>query len=302
MNAEFFTIAICTYNRAGVLPYALKAALAQTLSASHYEILIIDNNSTDETPKIVEDSTRSHAHIRALRESRQGLSFARNRAYEEARGDVIIYVDDDAEMAPQYLENLKRIWEEEKEIGALGGPIEVGWLGPVPSWYEPGMDRVFNYLYNGSYRMKIYYPMLIYGTNMAFPVTLLKKIGGFQTNLGRIGEHPLSGEDIEILLRLEKRENLPVLYDPALKVRHLISPERLSPEYILYKTFWIGRSQRLLERQYHIRGGLGNALWSLFESYIRQFFGRIPGRLTEKTIQAMSRGYLREWWAHPEIF
>lgn len=319
MKAEFFTITICTYNRAKVLPYALQSAVNQSLNPQQYEILVIDNNCTDETQDIVHSFKTAHPNIRSVGESQQGLSFSRNRAFQEAKGDIIIYVDDDAEMCPQYLENLKKILDEEQEIGAIGGPIEVGWLGPVPPWYEAGLDRAFNHLYYGSFRMKLRYPRMIYGTNMAFPVSLLKKIGGFRTDIGIIGEQSLSTEekkvfhriekkererfditgygetDIEILLKIDLNERQPILYDPLLKVRHLISPERLTPEYILTKASWQGRSQYRLERLFHHKGGVRNALWCLFESYARMALGKGGGRLTEKFQRSLARGILYEW-------
>jgi len=319
MKAEFFTIAICTYNRATVIEHSIKSVLSQTASRSNYEILIIDNNCTDNTVEIVNKYSSMNDNIRLVNEQNQGLSYSRNRAIEEARGEIIVFIDDDAEMCPDYLNNLKKVFDEEKNIGAAGGPVEVGWLEPVPSWYETGLARAFNYLYYGSFRMKLKYPRMIFGTNMAFPLSLLKKMGGFRTGIGSIGEQSLSsGEmkmfhridknererlditgyaesDIEILLQIEKKEGLPILYDPLLKVRHLISPERLTPEYILTKALWQGRSQYRLESHYGIKGGVRNALWCLFESYARIALGKSGGRLTERFQRALARGIVKEW-------
>jgi len=208
----FFTIAICTCNRAAVLPYAVHAALGQDFPPERHEILIVDNNSTDETPRVAGDLAAAHPRIRCVKETSQGLSFARNRAFREAKGEVIVYVDDDAQMCPDYLANLEKVFQEEAGIGAAGGPIEVGWLGPVPSWYEPDLDYSFNYLYIASFRTRVVYPRMIYGTNMAFPVSVLRKIGGFQTGLGRIGSRLLAGEDVEIALRIERKEKLSIFY------------------------------------------------------------------------------------------
>jgi len=317
---HLFSIAICTYNRAEVLSYSIKAALKQNIPQDQYEIIIIDNNCTDETSKIVRNFMSLHTNIIHVTEKRQGLSFARNKAIEDAKGDFIIYVDDDAEICPDYLFQLDKILMEENEIGAIGGPVEVGWLGKVPSWYEAGLDRAFNHLYYGSFRMKLQYPKMIFGTNMAFPSSLLKKLGGFHTGVGRVGELRLSSKekkllqrvdkkerdrfditgygesDIEILLRIEKNEGLPVIYDPMLKLKHLISPERLSPEYILSKALWQGRSQYRVESLYNLKGRLRNVFWCLFESHLRFLLRRSSGILTEKLTQSLAKGYIKEWW------
>lgn len=321
MTFQFFTIAICTYNRDAVLPYSLNAALGQNFDRKKFEILVVTNNCTDKTQILVDDYMSRHSIVRCVNETRQGLSFARNKAVEQAKGDMIIYVDDDAEICPDYLSHLQKLVEEEKEIGAVGGPIEVGWFGTVPPWYEAGLDRAFNHLYHGSFRMKLKYPRVIYGTNMVFPVSLLKKIGGFRTEIGIIGEGSLTkrekgvfrkiekkererldttgyGEtDIEILLEIEKKEGLPVIYDPQLKVRHLISPERLTPEYILTKALWQGRSQYRLERIYGLKGGVRHAFSCLFESRIRLLLGRSSEILSERLLQSLATGYLKEWWS-----
>jgi len=79
-------------------------------------------------------------------------------------------------------------------------------------------------------------------------------------------------------------------------VKHLIMPDRLSPEYIISKSEWHGRSQYLFERMYHIRGGWCNALWCLLQSRIRTLFARSRGALSEKTYRAWAAGYLKQWW------
>jgi glycosyltransferase involved in cell wall biosynthesis len=295
LTFHFFTIAICTYNRDAVLPYSLNAALGQNFDRKKFEILVVTNNCTDKTQILIDDYMSRQSNVRCVNETRQGLSFARNKAIDQAKGDMIVYVDDDAEMSPHYLSHLEKIIAEEEKIGALGGPVEVGWLGPVPAWYETGLDRAFNYLYYGSYRMKLRYPRVVYGTNMAFPVSLLKKIGGFRTDLGRIGASLLSGEDVEIMLRIQEKEHLPILYDPDLRVKHLISPERLSPGYIMEKAIWQGRSQYRLERLFHHKRGVRNALWCLFESYARMALGKGGGRLTERFQRSLAKGIVLEW-------
>jgi glycosyltransferase involved in cell wall biosynthesis len=297
MNSPFFTIAIPTYNRASVLPYSIMSALAQTLAPDEFEILVVDNNSTDETSAVIQRFADSHANIRVTREKQQGLNFSRNKAWNEAKGNTIVYIDDDAELCPEYLESLKKIVNEETSIGAVGGPIEVGWLGPVPQWYEPGLDMAFNHLYLGSYRRHIKYPTMIFGTNMAFPIAVLKAAGGFRTDLDRIGSHLLSGGEVEMILRIQREQRLRIIYDPALKVRHLVCPDRLSPEYLVDKAVWQGRSQFRVERLHPGSGSVVPAIMSLIESFARTILGRTAGSISEKVQRALARGYLQEWFS-----
>ncbi|HOE62440.1 MAG TPA: glycosyltransferase family A protein [Candidatus Sumerlaeota bacterium] len=293
-----YSIAICTYNRGSVIKHSIESALKLNFDKDKYEIIVVDNNSTDDTRQIVEGYISSNTNIRIVEEKNQGASFARNRAYNEARGEYIIYIDDDAEMCPDYLKNLESVINEEEDVAAAGGPIEVGWLGAVPDWYEPDLDFVFNYLYIASYRIRVFYPRMIYGTNMVIKVSILKKIGGFNTNLGPKKKHPLVGEDVEIILRIEKNEKKPIYYDPGLKVKHLICPERLNQDYIIKKTEWHGRSQFIFENIHGIKVGYGLALWVLFQSCIRTLVGRGRGKISEKSYRSWSKGYMKQWWAH----
>ncbi|MCX7765698.1 MAG: glycosyltransferase [Candidatus Sumerlaeia bacterium] len=293
--SNFFTIAICTYNNSAILPFAISSAVKQSFDSAHYEVVVIDNNSTDNTKEIVTEFIHSYNNLRLVSEPQQGLSFARNRAIKEARGNYIVYIDDDAELNPDYLRNLQKLITEEKNIGAVGGPVEVGWLGPVPDWYEPALDKIFNYLYIASYRLDIRYPVIIYGTNMAFPVEVLKELGGFNTALGRKGELLMAHEDNELLLRLQRSTNLRIIYDPGLKIRHLVNPRRLNPEYLFQRAIHHGRSQCIFEQTFAGTGGIKIALLSLLESWVRKIFNLSRGELTEKIIQLDAKSYIKEW-------
>lgn len=292
----YFTIAICTFNRAEVLPRSIAAASAQRPIPGGFEVLVVDNNSTDDTTRLLEISRAGLPMLRVVRESQQGLSHARNRAIAEAHGKWIVFVDDDAELDPGYLQGLSTLLSEEKGVGAAGGPIEVGWLSPVPSWYEPALDLCFNHLYLGSYRMELRYPRMLYGTNMAFPVALLRRLGGFDAGLGRVGRHLAAGEDGEVLLRVERRAQRRILWDPALRVRHLIEPGRLTVGGLLKQAEGGGRSQARLERAWRIRTGLWNALAGLAESAVRVLLRRSRGPVFERYIRAAHTGYLRGYF------
>ncbi len=292
----YFTVAICTYNRAKIIERAIKSVVNQTLSPDWYEILVVDNNSTDNTCEIINNLRNTITGLRLVSESQQGFPFARNRAIAEARGEVIVYLDDDAEMCPDYLMTLKSLLEEEKNVGAVGGPVEVGWLCMVPDWYEPLLDFAFNYLYIASYRLDIRYPRILYGTNMAFPKSILLQLGGFRTDLCKHLKFVVAGDDNEMMLRITHIAKLRIIYEPALRVRHFILPSRLSPEYLLEKAEWTGRAQYYVERLYPGTGGPLNPLFGIIESSARRFSGRSRGKLYEKLVLAHALGYLSEWW------
>lgn len=289
-----FTIAICTYNRAKIIEKSLDAALNQSMASRFYEILVVDNNSTDNTKQIVKKYMLENSNLRLVSEPIQGLSHARNRAYKEARNKIIVYVDDDAVLGPDYLMCLENLFNEEKKVGAVGGPVSVGWLEPVPSWYEPGLDIWYNYLNLSLVRRVIKYPKIFYGTNMAFFVSVLKQVNGFSPNLGRTKENLADSEEAEIILRIEKL-GLKIFYDPELCVIHYITKDRLDKGYLRKKAQEHGRSQCIAEKMHPGHGGLIQALSAWAASSARTIFGRSHGKFNEELIRASAKAYARQW-------
>src|SRR3954471_13482790 len=97
------TVAIPTYNRADFLRQTLAGITAQQFPREHFEVLVIDNNSRDHTRNVVEEFAQSRPAPRYIHETRQGLDYARNRAIAEARGEIIIFGDDDILVQPDWI-------------------------------------------------------------------------------------------------------------------------------------------------------------------------------------------------------
>jgi glycosyltransferase involved in cell wall biosynthesis len=295
MNPRF-TFAICTFNRADVLPLAIRAAAAVIPVEGDFEVLVVDNVSTDDTPKVLDQLCPEIPRLRRCVETQKGLSHARNGAIREARGEWIIFLDDDALVVPGYLQTLEKLLAEENNIVACGGIIEVGWLSPVPDWYEPGLDVHFNHHYLSSYRMEIKYPYAVYGTNMCYPTELLRNHGGFSKDFGYAGTHEsITGEDVEMQLRLQLAGAGRTVWEPELRVRHLIHPGRLTPAKLQSKVEWSGRSTARMNRV-HKQLGFHRILRGIAIKYrLRRLLGRGPKNLTGIIHEAYHRAYLEEW-------
>ena len=128
------TIVICTYNRAHILPEALSSLLRQIVSPEKYSLLIIDNNSTDNTQEIIESFKDKFADIRIVVENNQGLSHARNRALKECQTEWIAFLDDDAKAHPDWVETILQTIEK-GDFDGFGGPY-YAWhhYGAAPRW------------------------------------------------------------------------------------------------------------------------------------------------------------------------
>jgi glucosyl-dolichyl phosphate glucuronosyltransferase len=256
------TVILCTYNRCASLPRALASVAASELpSAVKWEVLVVDNNSTDETRAVVEEFCRLHpGRFRYLFERRQGLSQARNAGIREARGEVLAFMDDDVTVEPSWLLNLTANLQGTEWAGAGGRILPERSFSPPPwlSLHGPyGLGGVLALFDRGDKPGQL--DWVPFGTNMAFPRSMFEKYGEFRTDLGRCGDQLLSGEDTEFGHRLVRgKERL--RYEPLAVVYHPVPENRLRKEYFLAWYFDFGRS---LIRE----SGRGPDIWGIPRPY-----------------------------------
>ena len=239
------TVAICTANRCARLAETL-AALLPGIDFHAAEVVVVDNGSTDGTPRLLAEIVAAHPRgVRAVREERAGLSAARNRAVREARGDLLLFLDDDALPAPGWIEAYVAAFRD-GQIAAAGGPVEPIFDGALPEWLD---DRFLPYLSvwdRGPRVTPLRYNELPRGANMAFRRSTFARYGDFLEQLGRRGESLRSCEEIEYCLRLE-RGGEETLYLPAARVRHHVATLRLSAAWMGARFAAQGFSEAILD-------------------------------------------------------
>jgi glucosyl-dolichyl phosphate glucuronosyltransferase len=239
------TVILCTYNRAGRLGEALESVLASTLPTGlEWEILVVDNNSSDQTRTVVTEFCRRYpGRVRYLFEARQGLSNARNAGIHEASGDVLAFMDDDVTVEPSWLHNLTSPLLGLSWVGA-GGPIRVPRDFVPPRWLKVNGPFSMGGALAASFDLgdapaELCQPP--YGTNMAYAKSMFQKYGGFRTDLGRTGNNLIGMEDTEFGERLlAAGERL--FYVPSAVVIHPVQKERLQKRYFRSYYFAHGRA------------------------------------------------------------
>jgi glucosyl-dolichyl phosphate glucuronosyltransferase len=236
------TAIVCTYNRSQKLASTIESLVAQTLPRSlGWEILVVDNNSSDETRHVVERFRRRHPErIRYLIESQQGVSHARNTAIRESRGEILAFIDDDETAGTAWLQNLTANLFSGDWVGA-GGRVLPLWDVSRPQWLHPQSSLVSGPLaaFNPSQGPG---PLTEppFGANMAFRKEVFQKYGGFRTDLGRAGANMISNEDTEFGRRLLAARQ-PLRYEPSAITYHPVEERRLRPEYFL--TWWFNKGR-----------------------------------------------------------
>ncbi|HBB31244.1 MAG TPA: glycosyl transferase family 2 [Cyanobacteria bacterium UBA8803] len=242
---------ICTHNRAKYLHKAIQSLVEQTLNRELYEILVIDNRSSDNTKQVVTEEFAHVGNLRYLYEPILGLSQARNTGWQQAKGEYVAYLDDDAIAYPPWLENILTAFKTiTPQPGCVGGKIEPIWEDQKPDWLPPQFLPYLTIIDWSDVPIILDSNQYIGGANMAFPKFLLAAVGGFDINLGRRGRNLMSNE--ELLMRdLLKERDYAIYYDPAICVRHHIDPSRLTKDWFIQRHYWQGVSDAvtLIRRQ-----------------------------------------------------
>lgn len=238
------TVAIPTYNRAEFLRQTLAGLAGQHFPRDYFEVLVIDNNSHDHTRAVVQEFASAQPAPRYLHEPQQGLDYARNRAVAEARGDVIVFGDDDILVQPDWLAQISvpLLADTARRIGAVGGEVIPVFPDGFPDWvrewhaplaFRPDLGPV------GPKQS----PM---GANLAIPKWVFERLGPFHTALDRAAGNYFSGGDSEMIRRI-RAAGLEVWFAPGAAVQHQMPASRTTFRYAARHAFDSARS-RVIDR------------------------------------------------------
>ena len=247
--SPFISVALCTHNHADRLVRTL-AGLAHIRQPSQpWELVVIDNASSDATPELLSAKEWRPAgmDVHIVREENIGLSNARNRALAEARGDYLLFMDDDETPDPAWLSEYEHAMRE-YQPDALGGRIEVLFEdGARPEWLQDELLGFLGKLDHGESRWLTERTTPIFGGNFAFHRRIFDRIGGFDTRLGRQGNINVGGEDTEIYRRLLEH-GCRVRWVREAIINHRIQTPKLRRNYFLDLHFRQGRMEGCRKR------------------------------------------------------
>jgi len=240
------SIVLPTYNRSYLLKKVLDSIQnSESLDAINYEVIIVDNNSTDSTRLISQEYEKKTPGIfRYIFEPRQGLSYSRNRGIVESRGKHIAFTDDDQLVDPLWL---KSIYDTFAKYNAdcVGGKIKYQIPSNVPEWLNRLLEENPNSIGQldfGNSLFQVKTPKeLPKGGNMAFSREVLNEDIHFDVNIGRIGKKLLVGEDTKLLKQLLK-SGKKIIYQPNAIIYHILEKPRYTKKYWRKEAFGRGQS------------------------------------------------------------
>lgn len=242
------TVAICTWNRQSLLDQTLTALEQMRVGATRWELLVVDNASTDDTAALVrERMERGTLPLRYVLEPALGLSHARNRAVREARAGWVLFTDDDVIVDSCWLEAFAAAIRRHPQAGAIGGRVDPWFVEqPDPDIYGafPAVANGFCGLNLGPEEKVVPEGCYLVGANFGIRVEP-ERLAPFHTHLGAVGSNPIGGEEVRYQMEL-RAAGRDIIWSPAMRVKHYVDPKRVRLDYL--QTFYtnVGRHSVML--------------------------------------------------------
>jgi len=244
------SVVIATYNRADMLAECLEHLARQHFEPDD-EVIVVDNGSNDHTSTVVVDAQRSFpTHLRFLVEPAPGKSNAVAAGLAFANGDVVAFTDDDVDVEPHWIDEIRRVMSD-PGVALAGGPVSPRWETKPPPWLRATVDAhgrlsaplgLLNY---GSESFPLG-PRTALGANLIVRTEVLQKLGGYASHLGKLRGTLLSGEDHELCMRVQNA-GYRAVYWPELRVTHWVPSSRMRAGYVMSWFYWSGITHATLD-------------------------------------------------------
>ena len=276
------SVIIPTCNRANLLSAALQSITEQRHLVEKFEVLVVDNGSTDHTSEVTAQFSDKLSNLRYLYEAEPGLHAGRHRGLKEATGDVLVYIDDDIRATPSWLEAIAENFADPK-VSMLGGNNYPDFQGPVPGWLErlwgrPAMGGqgigYLSVLKLPDGRREIS-PFLIWGCNFSIRKQVVLDAGGFHPDSVPRELIRFRGDGETHVSRYVLDNKLCCIYDSRASVYHAVTRERMTFDYFRQRAFNQGVSDSFTR----LRNPLTRRLLSDCRIVVRRVLGAARRKL-----------------------
>ncbi|HYK20169.1 MAG TPA: glycosyltransferase family 2 protein [Pyrinomonadaceae bacterium] len=313
-----FSVVIATYNRADELARTLES-LSTLQVAEPWEVIIVDNNSADNTKEVVLKAAETFpVPLHYLHETQQGRSAALNTGIKAAQGEIIATTDDDVRLEPDWLTNAERALRE-LHCDYLGGKALPIWSGKRPAWIPEGRSIHWAVIALLDYGPKPL-PLVDYvaiGVNMIFRREAFDRAGLWDNTIGRKAG-TLLGQEVREWCQRARAADLKGFYSPDLVVHHVIPADRLTKKYFRRWFYWHGISRAILyqtkgldmespestELDFSTVPHVAGIPRYMFRTYLQSFFSMISAFLRGDAVAAFEQelglwffaGVIKERW------
>jgi glycosyltransferase involved in cell wall biosynthesis len=289
------SIVMPTYNRGGALRPAVESAIDQTAAPESYEILVVNNNSTDDTAQVLQRLAETYApRVRPIREGRQGVSYARQAGIEHARADIVAFFDDDVRVTSNWVETIVKTFREHPEVDCIGGKVLPDWGTPPPSWLTPSHWAPLALQDFGDELMQVSFenPRGLISANLACRKDVFARVGTFSPEFQRVKDGIGSLEDDEWIRRLWKAGGR-ALYVPELVTTTEVPSSRLTRAYHRRWHRGHGKFYALLRADEIEKSSIG-AVFGVPAHMYRSAIGDVAGWIASTLAGRTDKAFLHE--------
>jgi glycosyltransferase involved in cell wall biosynthesis len=280
------SVVISTYNRAALLKDTVASVCESARAAGvEWELVVVDNNSGDDSARVVAAAAEAEPRVRSVFEGRQGVSFGRNAGVAASRGRVVLFTDDDVLVDPAWVATTCAPFAD-PGVAFVMGRVLARWDAPRPAWLSEKLTGPIGVCDPGDAPLDLgpHPPCLPMTANLAVQRDAFDRVGGFDTSLGPRGRHAgegglthFSGEDHEFGLRLVEA-GLRGRYVPSSVVFNRVNAERLTKGYVRRWMYASGRAYSIM--------------WMGREAHLRHWFG-VPRYMFRRALR-----HIGQWtWA-----
>jgi len=294
-----YTVALCTHDHADRLSRTLADLRKLRAPEAPWELVIVDNACSDATPSLLaHEAWPIGWQVRMVREEKLGLSNARNCALREARGEYLIFVDDDETPDPEWLRAFERLISD-RAPDAFGGRIEVLFEGDRPAWLSDDLLGFLRELNRADMTIALTEPATsFHGGNFGVRRKVGETVGAFDPALGRKGTDNTGGEEVDFYRRL-LAGGFKVWWTPDAVIFHRIQAAKLKRSYFLDLHYRQGRMEAIRRRGSASRVPpkyLIPQLWRALCALLQQWNARGRNTTVRKEMNvAYFLGYLSGW-------
>ena len=210
------SVVIPTYNRSDVIIRSLVTWSAQRLSSDEFEVIVVDNNSTDNSEALIKDFMGNHSNFQYLKELKPGSTNARHAGAKLAQSEVLIFADDDGLFNESCIEEILNVYQQNTEVVAVAGKIDIAWDKTPPEWIAP-YEFMLGRLDYGKEVLK--------GTNLylngglfSIKKSVFEELGGFNPDL--VGDYLVGDGDTGLVIKLHQQKRL-IGWTPYASMQHL---------------------------------------------------------------------------------
>ena len=241
------SVIIPTFNRAEFLSQTIESVLEQTISPSEYEIIVVDNNSSDNTKSVIENLNRKHGNrIRYVFEAESGLVYGRHTGAREARGEILVFADDDIIASEGWITAIKETFSD-AGVSLVGGKNIPRYEVEPPEWIdafwsknELGTWNIYISLLDLGEKQIEIPANFVFGCNFSIRKNVLYECGGFHPDVVPRELIRYLGDGEYGLALAFMKKGYKAVYNPAASIEHLVPKGRMNVEYFCRRAFGEG--------------------------------------------------------------